>query len=278
MPFAQFHYPFSMKEEEFMTRFPGDFIAEGIDQTRGWFYTLNVIGTAVMNSNPFKNLVCNGICLASDGKKMSKRLKNYPDPIDITNSYGADACRLYLANSPIVRAETLKFSEKGVEGIVKNVFLPWFNVYRFLVQNIQRWEKEHDKNFIFDENAKTNTRNADTNIMDKWIVAEAQKLIKYFRTEMSAYRLYTVVPELLKFLRDLTNWYVRLNRTRIKGETSEADRLAALNTLFEVTMNITILMSPFTPFITDFFYLNLKNGIDKNSKLHEDTVHYLQIP
>lgn len=133
MPFAQVNYPFSLNEEQFMERFPGNFIAEGLDQTRGWFYTLLVISTAVMGREPFKNLIVNGIVLAEDGSKMSKSKKNYPDPMLVFNNYGADACRLYLCNSPVVRAEELKFAETGVKHIVREVFLPWFNAYRFLI-------------------------------------------------------------------------------------------------------------------------------------------------
>jgi isoleucyl-tRNA synthetase len=141
MPFAQSHYPFSTTEEEFNKGFPANFIAEGLDQTRGWFYTLNVISTAVMDKNPYHNLIVNGIVLAEDGKKMSKSLQNYPDPMNIFKDYGADACRLYLCNSPVVRAEELRFKESGVKDIVKDVFLPWFNAYRFLIQSTSRWEK-----------------------------------------------------------------------------------------------------------------------------------------
>jgi isoleucyl-tRNA synthetase len=107
MPFAQSHYPFSITDEEFMKGFPANFIAEGLDQTRGWFYTLMVISTAVKGQAPFKNLIVNGIVLAEDGSKMSKSKKNYPDPLAVARQYGADACRLYLCNSPVVRAEPL---------------------------------------------------------------------------------------------------------------------------------------------------------------------------
>lgn len=147
MPYAQSHYPFSMNDEEFMKGFPANFIAEGLDQTRGWFYTLMVISTAVKGAAPFKNLIVNGIVLAKDGKKMSKRLKNYPDPMNIARDYGADACRLYLCNSPVVRAETLKFKEEGVLGVVREIFLPWYNAYRFLIQNISRYEQDTGSSF-----------------------------------------------------------------------------------------------------------------------------------
>lgn len=133
MPFAQSHYPFSVADADFMKGFPANFIAEGLDQTRGWFYTLMVISTAIKGEAPFKNLIVNGIVLAEDGAKMSKSKKNYPDPLAVANTYGADACRLYLCNSPVVRAESLQFKEAGVKACVREIFLPWFNSYRFLI-------------------------------------------------------------------------------------------------------------------------------------------------
>lgn len=155
-----------------MERFPADFIAEGLDQTRGWFYTLNVIATAVMGREPYKNLIVNGIVLSEDGTKMSKSKKNFPDPMLIFNNYGADACRLYLCNSPVMRAEELKFSEVGVKSIVREVFLPYFNAYRFLIQNISRWEKHTGKNFYFDSSLKDKLeKDEKANIMDRWIIA-----------------------------------------------------------------------------------------------------------
>nr|NVI69491.1 Isoleucyl-tRNA synthetase [Cucujiformia] len=125
MPYAQQHYPFE-NSKEFEEQFPADFIAEGIDQTRGWFYTLIVVSTALFGKAPFKNLIANGLVLAGDGQKMSKRKKNYPDPLEIVSKYGADALRLYLINSPVVRAENLRFKEEGVRDIIKDVFLPWY--------------------------------------------------------------------------------------------------------------------------------------------------------
>ncbi len=178
-----------------------------------------VISTAVKGVAPFKNLIVNGIVLSEDGTKMSKSKKNFPDPMDIAHNFGADACRLYLCNSPVVRAEPLKFQEIGVKNIIKDVFLPWFNAYRFLIQNISRWEKHTSKNFVYDPNLKNKLfESEDSNIMDKWIIAANQHLIKYVRNEMDNYRLYNVVKHMLQFLEELTNWYVRLNRSRMKGE------------------------------------------------------------
>jgi len=277
MPYAQVHYPFSMKEEEFEKRFPADFIGEGLDQTRGWFYTLNVISSAIRNQNPYKNLIVNGLVLASDGKKMSKRLKNYPDPTKIIHTRGADALRLYLMNSPLVRAETLCFKEEGVFGIVKDVFNPWYNVYRFLLQNITRWETKYNKTFTFNAQTARNKEKLD-NIMDRWIMASCQHLIKFVREEMESYRLYTVVPKLLRFLDSLTNGYVRLNRGRLKGDNGEEDQEIALSVLFDVLINVTILMAPFVPFITEMIYQNLLQRVPQGSPYLEQSIHFLRIP
>jgi isoleucyl-tRNA synthetase len=151
MPYGQCHWPFSITEEDFDKRFPADFIGEGIDQTRGWFYTLIVIGTMLKNDTPYKNLIVNGTVLAENGKKMSKRDKNYPDPTLIIDKFGADAIRLYLINSPLVRAQDMNFKESGLKDTIKNVFLPWYNAYRLLIQNVIRWENSNMKSFIFDE-------------------------------------------------------------------------------------------------------------------------------
>ncbi len=208
---------------------------------------------------------------------MSKSKGNYPDPMEIVKKYGADACRLYLCNSPLMRAEPLKFREEGVKSVIRDVFLPWYNAYRFLIQNINRWEKATQKNFVFDPNFKKSTQSM--NIMDKWILAANQILIKNVRTEMDGYRLYTVVAQLLDFLSQLTNWYVRLNRLRLKGEQGADQQNASLNTLFEVTFNTTIMMACITPFMSEFIYQNMRNGISPEDKhLYADSIHFLSIP
>uniref|UniRef100_A0A672G0G2 Isoleucine--tRNA ligase, cytoplasmic n=1 Tax=Salarias fasciatus TaxID=181472 RepID=A0A672G0G2_SALFA len=275
MPYAQVHYPFENRKE-FEDTFPADFIAEGIDQTRGWFYTLLVLSTALFGKPPFKNVIVNGLVLASDGQKMSKRKKNYPDPTLIVQNYGADALRLYLINSPVVRAENLRFKEEGVRDVLKDVFLPWYNAYRFLVQNVQRLQKEEDIQFLYNES----TAKQSDNIMDKWIQSFTQSLIQFFKAEMDAYRLYTVVPRLVKFVDMLTNWYVRTNRRRLKGESGTEDCLWALETLFSVLFSMCRLMAPFTPFITEMMYQNLRHLVDPASLEEKDTssIHYLMLP
>lgn len=262
-----------------MKRFPANFIAEGLDQTRGWFYTLNVISTAVMGREPFKNLIVNGIILAEDGSKMSKSKHNYPDPMYVFNQFGADACRLYLCNSPVVRAEELKFAEAGVKNIVREVFLPLFNSYRFLIQNTNRWEKAMNQNFMYNPKMKYDLeKDENANIMDRWIIAANQSLIKFVRNEMDNYRLYNVVKHILSFFEQLSNWYLRLNRSRMKGEEGHADQYQSLNTLFEVLLNTTVMMSCVTPFITEYIYQNLKNGIPKEDPNYAESIHFLSIP
>ncbi|GFQ95770.1 isoleucine--tRNA ligase, cytoplasmic [Trichonephila clavata] len=274
MPYAQVHYPFE-NTKEFSEGFPADFIAEGLDQTRGWFYTLLVISTALYGKAPFKNVIVNGLVLASDRQKMSKRKKNYPDPMDVVNKYGADSLRLYLINSPVVRAEVLCFKEEGVRDILKDVFLPWYNSYRFLVQNMHMYEKNWNTKFSYSEEIydSVNTQN----IMDCWILSFIQSLVSFVSKEMKAYRLYTVVPKLVKFVDHLTNWYVRMNRRRLKGDGGQEDCKTALETLFSVLYTMIRMMAPFTPFFTELVYQNLRKVL-KETNDHQESIHYLSFP
>lgn len=270
MPYAYIHYPFE-NVNLFENNFPGHFVAEGLDQTRGWFYTLMVLSTALFDKPAFRNLICNGLVLAEDGKKMSKRLKNYPSPMEVINDYGADALRLYIINSPVVRAEPLRFKKDGVYGVVKDVFLPWYNAYRFLVQNAKRLEVEGLVPFIpFDQV----TLQKSANVLDQWINSATQSLVHFVRQEMDAYRLYTVVPYLLKFIDNLTNIYVRFNRKRLKGRTEEEDCRTALSTLHHVLLTSCKAMAPFTPFFAEVLYQNLR----KVSSGSEESIHYCSFP
>ncbi|KXZ40919.1 hypothetical protein GPECTOR_1309g555 [Gonium pectorale] len=165
---------------------------------------------------------------------MSKRLKNYPDPTEVVDKYGADALRLYLINSPVVRAETLRFKEEGVFAVVKDVFLPWYNAYRFLIQNILRLEMETGSRFT----PTPPERLAPTNVLDRWIGAASRSLVAYVAQEMGAYRLYTVVPYLVKFIESLTNVYVRYNRKGLKGAKGLEDTTTCLSCLFNVLLDV----------------------------------------
>ena len=180
MPYASQHYPFENKDK-FDASFPGDFIAEGLDQTRGWFYTLLVLGTHLFGKSPFQNCVVNGIVLAEDGKKMSKRLKNYPDPAILMSKYGSDALRLYLINSPVVRAEPLRFKEAGVKEVVAKVLLPLWNSYKFFEGQVALLKKIEGVEFVFDPASEA----TNTNVMDRWILASCQSLLKFVNEEMA---------------------------------------------------------------------------------------------
>jgi isoleucyl-tRNA synthetase len=274
MPYASQHYPFENKEQ-FENGFPGDFVAEGLDQTRGWFYTLTVLGTHLFGKLPFKNCVVNGIVLAEDGKKMSKRLKNYPDPTLIMDRYGSDALRLYLINSPVVRAEPLRFKESGVKEIVGKVLLPLWNSYKFFEGQVALLKKTSRIDYMFDPKLEA----TNTNVMDRWILASCQSLLIFVNQEMAGYRLYTVVPRLLELIENTTNWYIRFNRKRLKGENGVDDTLHALNTLFEVIYTLIRGLAPFTPFITDNIYQRLLPHIPEALRAEDSRcVHFLPFP
>ena len=262
MPYAQWGYPFKNKDD-FKHSFPADFIAEGLDQTRGWFYTLTVIGAALEGISPFKNVVVNGIIVAEDGKKMSKSLRNYPDPMEVLNKYGADALRLYMIDSPVVRAQELRFSEKGVHDIVRRIMLRWWNAYSFFVSyaNVDKFTPKGDYE-------KT------PNILDKWVISRLNSLIEYTNQEMEAYRLYNVVPGLLNFVEDLTNTYIRFNRSHFWQNGMPEDKRYAYETLYHVLMTLSRLMAPFAPFMSDSIYKNL----GKATKGTSESVHLDSYP
>ncbi|CAN6194017.1 unnamed protein product [Urochloa humidicola] len=270
MPYAYIHYPFENKEL-FEQNFPGNFVAEGLDQTRGWFYTLMVLSTALFGKPAFKNLICNGLVLAEDGKKMSKSKNNYPSPTGLIDKYGADALRLYLINSPVVRAESLRFKDSGVYGVVKDVFLPWYNAYRFFVQNAKRLELEGLAVFSPVDQASLLKS---SNVLDHWINSATESLVSFVQQEMDAYRLYTVVPYLVKYIDNLTNIYVRLNRKRLKGRTGEEDCRISLSTLYHALVTTCVAMAPFTPFFTEVLYQNLRKVSNKS----EESIHFCKFP
>ncbi|KAF8555279.1 hypothetical protein OG21DRAFT_1496354 [Imleria badia] len=273
MPYAQVHYPFENKEF-FEQNFPGDFVSEGIDQTRGWFYTLLVLSTHLFGRAPWKNLIVTGLVLAADGKKMSKSLKNYPDPNLMFDKYGADAVRMFLVNSPIVRGENLRFREEGVHDVVSRVMLPWVNAFRFFLGQASLLQKTTGIEFKYNPHAPLSN-----NVMDRWILARCQSLILLFRDEMAAYRLYSILPRLLDLIDELTNWYIRFNRRRLKGEDGTEDTIAALNTLFETLLTLCRTMSSYTPFLTENLYQTLREYVPEDPSVPDPrSVHFLSFP
>jgi len=273
MPYAQIHYPFENKEL-FESTFPANFISEGIDQTRGWFYTLLVLSTHLFGRAPWQNLIVTGLVLAADGKKMSKSLKNYPDPTLILDKYGADATRMFLVNSPIVRGDNLRFREEGVREVISRVLLPWLNSFRFFLGQVALLKKAVGHEFRYDAHAPVSN-----NVMDRWILARCQSLIKLVKEEMAAYRLYTIIPRLLDLIDELTNWYIRFNRRRLKGEDGLEDTVVALNTLFETLFTLCRTMSSYTPFLTENIYQSLRLYIPEDPSAGDTrSVHFLLFP
>lgn len=252
MPYAQNHFPFE-RQEETMKAFPADFIGEGLDQTRGWFYTLTVLAVALFNRPAFKNVVVNGIILAEDGTKMSKRLKNYPEPSVVLNKYGADAIRLYLLNSVAVAAEDMRFSAKGVEQTLKHYLIPLWNAYVFFATyaKISNWKPKQNP---IEEKPPA--------LIDQWILSTLQSLIQEVEQAMQAYQLQQAVSPLATFVDHLTDWYIRRNRQRFWAEEFSSDQNQAFETLYHVLMTYIRIMAPFAPFLTEAIYLELRTSQD----------------
>ena len=248
MPYAQEHYPFENKTV-FEANFPADFICEGLDQTRGWFYTLAVLGSALFDVPAFKNCIVNGLILAEDGKKMSKRLKNYPDPNEMLDQYGADAIRLYMLNSPAVRGEDLRFSEKGLIETTRQLLLPLWNALAFLTTyaRIDGWEPT-------DDNLAVSAKNA----LDRWILSCLQRLIAEVQKQMDLYDLNRSVAPFVGFIDLLTNWYIRRSRRRFWKAGQGEDKRQAYATLYKVLQEFSKVIAPFIPFIADGIFRTLR--------------------
>lgn len=249
MPYAQHHYPFENKE--FVeSHFPADFIAEGLDQTRGWFYTLVVIGSALFDKPPYKNVVVNGLILAEDGKKMSKRLKNYPDPTFVMDQYGADALRLCMMSSPVVRAMDLRFSEAAVREVMRTIMLPIWNSYAFFVTyaRVDNWEPRGNGDIT----------TLPTNLLDRWVLSRLEDTVARVRKFMDAYDLMNATQQFSGMVEDLTNWYIRRSRRRFWKSEDDSDKQQAYQTLYYVLITIAKLAAPFIPFMSEAIYRNLR--------------------
>jgi len=249
MPYGQAHYPFENKEE-FEKNFPAEFIAEGLDQTRGWFYTLLVLSTALFDKPAFKNVIVNGIILAEDGQKMAKRLNNYPDPAHVIEKYGADALRLYLLSSPAVRAESLNFAEDGVDEVRKKVILRLLNVLSFY-------------EIYANESPDVGSQPSDSeNVLDRWIVTRLNELIVEVTESLDKYELDRAVRPIGDFVDDLSTWYLRRSRDRFKSDGDDKNNASA--TMKFVLLELAKIIAPFMPFTAEKIYKSLET---QNSKL-----------
>lgn len=264
MPYARMHYPFENKKQ-FEEHFPADFIAEGLDQTRGWFYTLVVLASALFDRPPFKNVLVNGLILAENGQKMSKRLKNYPDPMVVVNTYGADALRLFMLGSQVVRAEDLKFSEAGVKEILRGVMIPMWNALSFFTTyaNVDGYEPPAGE---VQPPAKA------SNVLDRWILSSASQMVEEIRGELDAYNLQKAANRFSRFIDDLTNWYIRRSRRRFWKSSDDADKREAYRTLHYVLLTFAKTAAPFIPFTTEAIYRTLR------TKEMPESVHLCDYP
>jgi isoleucyl-tRNA synthetase len=249
MPYAQHHFMGQNLEEFLQTQFPAQFIAEGLDQTRGWFYSLIVLGTALFGKSPFENVIVNGLVLAEDGKKMSKSLKNYPDPMELVDRVGADAVRYYMLTAPIMRAEDLNFSEKEVLELQR--------------KNIGRL---HNVLAMYEMYANDTVATATSdNILDRWIIARLNQLIVESTAGYKVYELDKATRPLADFIDDVSVWYLRRSRERLKNDADIEDKAKALSTLRFILRELAKVMAPAMPFYAEYLYLAVRTESEPES-------------
>lgn len=238
MPYGQLHYPFE-NQELFQQTFPADFIAEGLDQTRGWFYSLLVIGTLLFDKAPFKNVIVNGLILAEDGQKMSKSKKNYPNPSVVLSKYGSDAVRAYLCSGNSVQAMPTRFSEEQVGNVNKNLIVPLLSTLNFYSLHVG--------------NPKTSQG---LNELDKWILSKFNELNQLFVDSFSKYELFHLVPTLISFMDHMNNWYIRYSRKNLYNNTD------SFGVFTDVLVKLSKLMAPLLPFVSEHLYQTVTNSTD----------------
>ncbi|MDR0494314.1 MAG: isoleucine--tRNA ligase [Treponema sp.] len=260
MPYGQSHYPFENREY-FESRFPAVFINEGLDQTRGWFYTLTILAAALFKKPAFTHCVVSGLVLANDGKKMSKSLRNYTDPMEVINSFGADALRLFLVHSAVVKADDLRYSDEGVKDVLKSIIIPLWNAYSFFVTyaNIDKVRPE-------------GAPERPCNPLDQWILSEAENLVEQTGGALDAYDLSRAVDPILYFIDLLNNWYIRRSRRRFWRSENDTDKIEAYGTLYDALKTLITVAAPFMPFTTDAIWQNLRKESDSES------VHLAEFP
>ncbi|MDZ7785824.1 MAG: isoleucine--tRNA ligase [Candidatus Saccharibacteria bacterium] len=251
MPFAQFHYPFENKQR-FEENFPADFIVEAIDQTRGWFYSLTAVNVGLFGKAPFKNLVCTGFINAADGKKLSKKLKNYTDPLELMDQYSADSFRFLLLQSPLLHGENFNLSDKEVGDVARKLGMIW-NMYDFftLYADVDGWK--------WDGSLKDPSDDL-KNPLDTWIVSRIHQVTEEVEKYTDSYDLPNALKPVLPFIDDASNWYVRRSRKRFWKSEDGQDKRQAYRTLHYVLVRLAHVLAPFTPFLAEELYQKLTDG------------------
>ncbi len=258
MPYAQDHYPFEDKKE-WEEHFPADFIAEAIDQTRGWFYTLHVLSTALFDKPAFNDVICSGWVVAADGEKLSKRKKNYAPMDEIFDQYGVDTLRYFMASSPIVNGEDVRFSVDFLRDVQRKVFMTLNNIYSFykLYADVDGWKPDKPL-----EEPKSD------NLLDKWMISILNEAIAEVTKAMDEYRLDRATRPITDLLDDASNWFVRRSRRRFWKSEDDSDKKQAYATLHYTLLRLCQLLAPFSPFLTDHLWRKLVDGTDVPSSVH----------
>jgi isoleucyl-tRNA synthetase len=265
VPFGQIHYPFDKEKAQALdsSDFLSDFICEGLDQTRGWFYTLAVISAAVLDKAAYRNVVCTGMVLDEHGIKLSKKLQNYEDPNVILAEFGADIIRVYFVRSPLMRADPLNFSKTSIKRL-KNRFVPYINAFKFLIEHLLNYTSIYDNQNNSESNVKWGTAFSDlvnknnTNLMDVWLLNKIIKIGQDVNNHIRSYKMGHAIDVLIESFEDLTNWYLKLNRNRLKGSEGELEQVNSLQTFYTVLMTYVQLWAPFTPFLSEYLFQKLK--------------------
>ncbi len=258
MPYASVHYPME-NEDEFKEEFPADFISEGLDQTRGWFYTLHVEGGALFESQTFKNVICHGIVVAGDGKKLSKRLRNYPPLDEVFNTYGSDILRFFMLNSPVVVGEEVRFSAEHLRDTQRNIFMTLQNSFNFFktYSTIDNWKPEDINNMPESDN-----------LLDKWMIARLSQTVEQVTEGADKYLINKATRPIVELLNDLSNWYIRRSRRRFWKSENDNDKRLAYATLHYVLFRTCQLLAPWAPFISDRLWRELAAGTGVEESVH----------
>lgn len=249
-PYASYHYPFE-HEEEFAQAFPADFIGESVDQTRGWFYTLHVEASSLFDEPAFRNAVVSGWVVAADGQKLSKKLKNYTPVDEVFDHYGADTLRYFMATSPVVNAEDVRFSTDSLRDVQRNVFGTLWNTFNFftMYSDVDGWQPP----------ARLSEPETD-NPLDTWIISRVNRTVSDVTRHGNNYQIMKAAAPVKNLIDDLSNWYVRRSRRRFWKSGSDADKTRAYRTLHYVLIRICQLLAPWAPFMSDHIYRQLRGS------------------